>query len=62
MNNSNRSVVASKLYRLLLAVLLLTAYCSLLTREARAQQVVDKMVETVNAGVLPDCRQIFLIT
>jgi len=29
---------------------------------ASAQQVVDKMVETVNAGVLPDCRQICLIT
>jgi hypothetical protein len=27
-----------------------------------AQQVVDKMVETVNAGVLPECRQICLIT
>jgi hypothetical protein len=29
---------------------------------AFGQQVVDKMVETVNAGVLPDCRQICLIT
>lgn len=27
-----------------------------------AQQVVDKMVATVNAGVLPECRQICLIT
>ncbi len=27
-----------------------------------AQEVVDKMVATVNAGVLPDCRQICLIT
>lgn len=27
-----------------------------------AQQVVDKMVATVNAGVLPDCHQICLIT
>jgi len=26
------------------------------------QQVVDKMVATVNAGVLPECRQICLIT
>jgi hypothetical protein len=26
------------------------------------QQVVDKMVETVNAGVLPECREICLIT
>jgi hypothetical protein len=29
---------------------------------ASGQEVVDKMVETVNAGVLPDCRQICLIT
>ncbi len=29
---------------------------------AFGQQVVDKMVATVNAGVLPDCRQICLIT
>ena len=29
---------------------------------ASAQQVVDKMVATVNASVLPDCRQICLIT
>jgi len=27
-----------------------------------AQKVVDKMVATVNAGVLPECRQICLIT
>jgi len=58
----DRSVIASKVYRLLLAVLLLTAHCSLLTRAARGQQVVDKMVATVNAGVLPECRQICLIT
>ena len=41
--------------------LLLTAYC-LLPSAVSAQQVVDKMVETVNAGVLPECRQICLIT
>ncbi|HEV7743900.1 MAG TPA: hypothetical protein VGO56_02785 [Pyrinomonadaceae bacterium] len=29
---------------------------------ALGQQVIDKMVATVNAGVLPDCRQICLIT
>jgi hypothetical protein len=29
---------------------------------AAAQQVIDKMVATVNAGVLPDCRQTCLIT
>ena len=44
--------------RLLFAFLLLTAHCPLLT----AQQVIDKMVATVNAGVLPECRQICLIT
>jgi hypothetical protein len=45
---------------LLTGFLMLTAHCSLLT--ASAQQVVDKMVVTVNAGVIPDCRQICLIT
>ena len=29
---------------------------------AQGQTVVDKMVATVNAGILPDCRQICLIT
>src|SRR6185436_6087560 len=48
--------------RLLLALLLLTAHSTLLTGVARGQQVVDKMVATVNAGVLPDCRQTCLIT
>jgi len=47
---------------LLLALLLLTAHSTLLTGVARGQQVVDKMVATVNAGVLPDCRQTCLIT
>ncbi|MEP6570095.1 MAG: hypothetical protein ABJC10_09995 [Acidobacteriota bacterium] len=46
----------------LAAVLLLTAHCSLLTGAASAQQVIDKMVATVNAGVLPECRKICLIT
>jgi hypothetical protein len=41
--------------------LLLTAYC-LLPSAVAGQQVIDKMVATVNAGVLPDCRQICLIT
>ena len=50
--------VRSAVCRLLFAVLLLTAHCPLLT----AQQVIDKMVATVNAGVLPECRQICLIT
>jgi hypothetical protein len=48
--------------RLLFAFLLLTANCTLLTRIARGQQVIDKMVATVNAGVLPECRKICLIT
>jgi hypothetical protein len=41
-------------------LLLLTAHCPLPT--VTAQEVVDKMVATVNAGVVPDCRQICLIT
>jgi hypothetical protein len=49
------------LHRWLIAFLLLTAYCSLFTGAVSAQ-VIDKMVATVNAGVLPDCRQICLIT
>ena len=44
--------------RLLLLFLLLTAHCPLLT----AQEVVDKMVATVNAGVIPECGEICLIT
>ena len=44
----------------LLLLLLLTAYGTLQT--VSAQQVVDKMVATVNAGVVPECRQICLIT
>src|SRR5688500_14044735 len=47
--------------RLPLLLLLLTAFC-LLPSDVRAQQVVDKMVVTVNAGVLADCQQICLIT
>ncbi len=56
------SVLPTAVCRLLSAFLLLTAHCSLLTRSASGQQVVDKMVATVNAGVLPECRQICLIT
>jgi hypothetical protein len=41
--------------------LLLAAFC-LLPSTARAQQVVDKMVATVNAGVIPRCGEICLIT
>ena len=48
-------------YCLLPTVLVLTAYC-LLPTAVHGQQVVDKMVATVNAGVLPECRQVCLIT
>jgi hypothetical protein len=41
--------------------LLFSAFC-LLPPAVAGQQVIDKMVATVNAGVLPDCRQICLIT
>jgi len=61
-NDRNRSSIASAMCRLLPALLLLTAHCTLLTRAARGQQVIDKMVATVNAGVLPECRQVCLIT
>ena len=49
-------------HRLLLtALVLLTAHCSLLTGAAQAQQVVDKMVATVNASGQTRC-QVCLIT
>src|SRR6185436_20073018 len=48
--------------RLLLLFLLLTAHCSLLTSPAFAQEVVDKVVATVNAGVTPECGEACLIT
>jgi hypothetical protein len=62
MVNRSSSALPPAVCRLLLLFLLLTAHCSLLTRAARAQQVIDKMVATVNAGILPECRQICLIT
>src|SRR5688572_12767860 len=43
------------------AVLLLTAHCTLPTT-VRAQEVVDKMVATVNAGGLTECGGVCLIT
>ena len=46
---------------LLTALVLLTAHCSLLTNAAQAQQVVDKMVATVNASGQTRC-QVCLIT
>jgi len=60
--DSRSRSIASAMCRLLPAFLLLTAHCTLHTRVARGQQVVDKMVATVNAGVLPECRQVCLIT
>jgi hypothetical protein len=45
----------------LVSCILLTAFC-LLPSAVRGQQVIDKMVATVNAGVLPECRQVCLIT
>jgi hypothetical protein len=56
------SVLLPAVCRLFLFLLLLTAHCSLLTSSASGQTVVDKMVATVNAGILPECRQICLIT
>ena|SRR5882724_1211281 len=46
---------------LLTALVLLTAHCALLTGEVHAQQVVDKMVATVNASGQTRC-QVCLIT
>src|SRR5258705_351933 len=61
-NDWNRSSIASAMCRLLPAFLLLTAHCTLHTPVARGQQVIDKMVATVNAGVLPKCGEVCLIT
>jgi hypothetical protein len=44
------------------ACLLLLPAASCFLPAVRAQEVVDKMVATVNAGVQPECRQICLIT
>jgi hypothetical protein len=46
---------------LLPTIFVLTA-CCLLPTAVHGQQVIDKMVATVNAGVLPECRQVCLIT
>ncbi|MEP6743472.1 MAG: hypothetical protein ABJB61_13320, partial [bacterium] len=54
-------VLPSAVCRLLLIFLLLTAHCSLLTGTGRAQQMVDKMVATVNASGQTRC-QVCLIT
>jgi hypothetical protein len=45
-----------------LAAALLCSVSCLLSSAFAAQEVVDKMVATVNAGVVPDCRNICLIT
>jgi hypothetical protein len=47
--------------RVLVLFLLLTAHCPLPTA-VRAQQVVDKMVASVNAGLIPRCGEKCLIT
>jgi hypothetical protein len=52
----------SRLRRLLPLLLLVTIHCLLLTPAFPAQEVADKMVATVNAGVIPDCREVCLIT
>ncbi|HSS20675.1 MAG TPA: hypothetical protein VLL54_11420 [Pyrinomonadaceae bacterium] len=49
-------------FRFVPMLLLLTAHCSLLPTFASAQEVVDKMVATVNAGTLTDCGHTCLIT
>jgi hypothetical protein len=67
MVNRSGSVLPTAARRPLAGFLLPTAVCRLLllllllTSAVRAQQVVDKMVATVNAGVLPEC-EICLIT
>lgn len=52
--NQPGSILPTAICRLLL-LLLLTAHCTLLTPPAAAQQVVDKMVATVNAGTQSGC-------
>ena len=52
---SSSGFLPSAVCRLLLLFLLLTS-------TAQAQKVVDKMVATVNAGVLPKCGEVCLIT
>ena len=59
------SAKALRLTRFILVILFaapLFPFPSSPVSRASAQQVVDKMVSTVNAGVLPDCRQTCLIT
>jgi len=58
--DKTRSILPSAVCRLPLSFallfILLTAHCPLLTPPAHAQQVVDKMVATVNASTQSDCR------
>src|SRR5437762_8336155 len=54
-------VLPTAVCRLMPAFVLLTAHCLLLTNAAQAQQVVDKMVATVNASGQTRC-QVCLIT
>jgi hypothetical protein len=55
------SVLQLALGRQSLILFLLTAFC-LLPSAASGQTVIDKMVATVNAGILPECHEICLIT
>ncbi|HVQ37141.1 MAG TPA: hypothetical protein VMS31_06395 [Pyrinomonadaceae bacterium] len=57
-----RLLLPNAVCRVLALFLLLTAHWSLLTASARAQEVVDKMVATVNAGMIPECADVCLIT
>jgi hypothetical protein len=62
-NTAIRSSVRLSVRRALIAfVLALSPFPSSPVPPALGQQVIDKMVATVNAGVLPECRQICLIT
>jgi hypothetical protein len=61
MVGGSQSGVRRAPFRGVVFCLLLTAFC-LLPSAVSGQQVVDKMVATVNAGVLPECHQICLIT
>src|SRR4030095_11280112 len=58
-----RSVVRLSFKRALIAfVFTLSPFPFSPVSPAFGQQVIDKMVATVNAGVLPECRQVCLIT
>jgi hypothetical protein len=62
MFSKSRARARSALSVLFLMALTLSSFPFSPVPLATAQEVVDKMVATVNAGVLPDCRQVCLIT